>query len=79
MKKVIFSVTLTLTLLIASSQTRGSEELPPLDETAQSWVESTLSGLSLEEKVGQLIIGRTGTQLHQPGYGYISADPEGAD
>ncbi len=63
MKKVIFSVTLTLTLLIASSQTRGSEELPPLDETAQSWVESTLSGLSLEEKVGQLIIGRTGTNF----------------
>ena len=63
MKKVIFSVTLTLTFLIASSQTRGSEELPPLDEAAQSWVESTLSGLSLEEKVGQLIIGGTGTNF----------------
>ena len=63
MKKVIFSVTLTLTFLIASSQTRGSEELPPLDEAAQSWVESTLSGLSLEEKVGQLIIGGTDTNF----------------
>ena len=63
MKQVIFWATLILTFLIASSQTRGAEELPPLDEQAQSWVESTLRGMSLEEKVGQLIVAATDTNF----------------
>ncbi len=37
--------------------------MPLLDDTDQKWVEETLRGMSLEEKVGQLIVGAAGTNF----------------
>ena len=37
--------------------------MPSLDGEAQNWVENTLRGMSLEEKVGQLIVGAAGTNF----------------
>ena len=56
MKTVISSVVLTLIFLITASESRGSEGIPSLDEEGQNWVEKTLRSMSLEEKVGQLIV-----------------------
>lgn len=63
MKTAAVSVTLMLILLMTTSESRGSEGIPPLDEEGQTWVEETLKGMSLEEKVGQLIVGAAGTNF----------------
>ncbi|MFB3068908.1 MAG: hypothetical protein ACE1ZI_06500, partial [Acidobacteriota bacterium] len=57
MKTVVFSVVLMLIFLMTTSESRASEDIPSLDEEDQNWVEETLRGMSLEEKVGQLIVG----------------------
>ena len=63
MKTVVCSVVLMLILLMTTSESRGSEDIPPLDEEGQNWVEETMRGMSLEEKVGQLIVGAAGTNF----------------
>ena len=63
MKAVALSVIVMLIFLTTGSESRGSEGLSPLDEEAQNWVEETLRGMSLEEKVGQLIVGAAGTNF----------------
>ncbi len=63
MKTVVFSVVLMLIFLMTASESRGSQDMPPLDEEGKNWVEKTLRGMSLEEKVGQLIVSAAGTNF----------------
>ncbi len=49
MKTVVFSVMLMLIFLMTTSDSRGSQGIPPLDKEDQNWVEETLNGMSLEE------------------------------
>ena len=54
---------LMLIFLMTTSESRASEDIPSLDEEDQNWVEETLRGMSLEEKVGQLIVGAASTNF----------------
>jgi beta-N-acetylhexosaminidase len=63
MKKIVFSSTLLFIFLITISDSNASEAIPSLDAKGQDWVDETLNGMSLEEKVGQLIVGAAGTNF----------------
>ncbi|NUP88538.1 MAG: hypothetical protein HUU25_01815 [Candidatus Sumerlaeia bacterium] len=53
------SVALTLTVMIPCAMTQPSTDQPPfplaLSQAQEAWVQQTLAGLSLEERVGQMI------------------------
>ncbi|MGA2631741.1 MAG: glycoside hydrolase family 3 N-terminal domain-containing protein [Terriglobia bacterium] len=49
-----FAILLSVFLAQAESQQAGSTPLPPTKQD-QEWVDETLKGLSLEEKVGQML------------------------
>jgi beta-N-acetylhexosaminidase len=63
MKKVVFSTIPMLIFLTTISDSNASEAIPRLDAEGQDWVEETLKDMSLEEKVGQLIVGAAGTNF----------------
>lgn len=52
-------MTLACSLFLAPSPIRATQGLHPLDPEAQAWVKVTLEKMSLQEKVGQVIIGGT--------------------
>ena len=68
MKTVVFSVIPMLIFLMTISDSRGSQDIPSLEEEDQTWVEETLRGMSLEEKVGQVIVGAAGTNFTNLGH-----------